>query len=379
MSVRQGSRVASRFLMRGRVVATFLARQAMEFATPEALKEYLKQHPNADKSRHTVKKPEAEKKAPEKTDEKPSSDSPTKHLFQEKEVSALPDVPFQKTTDPEKLFAQTGESHEYQLDWLNHGKGLDKAIGAQVVRGDKGEKPDFSKPGPVIMIGPVKKRARVDEKVQAEYGGDYSRIVDLVRASVAVDSMDQLSNVIDKLKKSGMKLARKPKDRFAKPTEAGYRDLSLNVEYPNGHVGELQLHVKAFLEAKDAGHKYYEKTRTISANAKKEGRTTMTEEETREVEEANNKQRELYDAAWNRALRKEKTAAMRVATATKFYEYDGMPAYWTRGNFPKLVTRKGERVVYDLQKFFREAATLSEREFQDLKHDASVPEAKRGA
>jgi hypothetical protein len=43
--------------MAKRVVARFLG-LAMEHDTPEALKKYLKEHPDADKSKHTVKKQE---------------------------------------------------------------------------------------------------------------------------------------------------------------------------------------------------------------------------------------------------------------------------------------------------------------------------------
>ena len=39
-----------------------LLRMAMEFPTPEALKEYLKEHPGADEAKHTVKKDEGKSK-----------------------------------------------------------------------------------------------------------------------------------------------------------------------------------------------------------------------------------------------------------------------------------------------------------------------------
>ncbi len=39
-----------------RVAARFLG--AKDFSSPEALREYLKEHPKADKSKHKVKKPE---------------------------------------------------------------------------------------------------------------------------------------------------------------------------------------------------------------------------------------------------------------------------------------------------------------------------------
>lgn len=41
-----------------RIVDRFLSRIGMEFDSPEALKKYLHEHPDADKSKHSVKKPE---------------------------------------------------------------------------------------------------------------------------------------------------------------------------------------------------------------------------------------------------------------------------------------------------------------------------------
>ncbi len=47
-------------LIASRVVARYMAKKGMEFDTPEALQKYLKDHPKADKSMHSVKKPEKE-------------------------------------------------------------------------------------------------------------------------------------------------------------------------------------------------------------------------------------------------------------------------------------------------------------------------------
>jgi len=345
-------------------------RTSMEHSSPEAMKEYLHEHPGADKSNHHVRKKDEKSKAKEETSSSPGRKS--KDLFSKEEIDKLPEKAKQPTGDIKKIYEQAHVAHEKQLDMLNRGKGLDKEIGGTVIRGDKGEKVDFDKPGPVILIGPLKKEDRVNEKVTSDYGGDYSQIRDIVRASVAVDSMDQLEDVVSKLKKAGLKLAKKPNDRFAKPTEAGYRDLMMNVEYPNGHIGELQLHLKGVLKAKDAGHKFYEEVRTIEANAKKDGRTTLTDEETKKINEANHKMQGLYQQAWDTATKgpdKTKNAMMRAATTSgvKYYEYQGLPAYWEPKKFPRLVTPKGERVIYELQKFFQEANPISEQDFHSLK------------
>jgi len=334
----------------------------MEFPTPEARKEYLHEHPGADPANHTVKKQDPKSKGEEAS---------PKGLFNPDETKGLPNAASQKTTDPDKLFENAKDAHEHQLKWLNHGQGLEKALGASVIRADKGDKVDFSKVGPIILIGPMKKKERAKEKVDADYGGDWSKLNDVVRASVAVDTYEDLEKTLDKLRKSGLKLARQPKDRFAKPTEAGYRDVLLNVEYPNGHVGELQLHVKSMLKAKDAGHKLYEGVRTIEGNAKKEGRDTLTDKEMAAINEANSKMKALYDDAWKEAnvtpKDRDKNASFRVGSQTKYYVYEDLPAYWEPNKFPKIVNPKEEKTVYDLEKFFREADPIDERKFNELK------------
>lgn len=354
----------------------------MEFPTPEAKKEYLHEHPHADPEKHWVKKPES---GGGKADE-------PKGLFSPDELSGLKAVVQQKEKDPGKLFAQAEKAHEEQLDWLNRGKGLDAAIRGKVVRVDQGDPKkgykdvldtiDYSKAGPLIIIGPMKQQSRSKEKVESDFGGDYSYLGDIVRASVAVDSMDDIGKVLKELRKSGLKLARIPKDRFAKPTDAGYRDLMMNVVFPNGHVGELQLHLKPVLKAKDDGHKFYEDVRSIEAKAKSEGRDTLTEEEQKTVDEANRKMRALYDSAWERATGMKNAMAHRVAARflrasevppkAKVYEYNGLPAYIEHGKFPKLLTVGGkERTIYELQKFYREATPLDRGDFDKLVKDTS--------
>jgi hypothetical protein len=50
-----------------RVAARFQARWAYEFSSPEVLKEYLHDHPQADKTKHTVKSPEHHENKPKKS------------------------------------------------------------------------------------------------------------------------------------------------------------------------------------------------------------------------------------------------------------------------------------------------------------------------
>ncbi len=185
-------------------------------------------------------------------------------------------------------------------------------------------------------------------------------------SSIAVDSMDDIKSTMAALRKAGLKLARKPKDRFANPTDAGYRDLMMSVVYPNGHIGELQLHLKPVLKAKDAGHHFYEQVRTISANAQKEGRTTLTDKEQKIVDEANGKMKKLYDDAWAQAT-SSKTKGARVAAEKKYYDYRDLPVSYERKKFPVVHKANGKvKTLYDLQKFFNEARPITEAEFKEM-------------
>ena len=347
-----------------RIASEYLNQKiSMEFPTPEALKKYLHEHPGADKSLHKVVKT---KKSP--------APAPKKPLFSKEEMEMHPRVR-QNTDDPDKLFKDAGEAHEQQLDWLNRGKGLDKVLGAKVVRGDKGEKsPDaLDNPGVVIMIGPLKTRKRSEEKIKADKDMSWKDIGDLVRSSIAVDSADQIPHVMKKLRDSGLKLARRPKDRFEKPAPGNYRDILMNVTYPNGHVGELQLHLKPLLKAKnEEGHKIYDKIRPITEKAEREGTDTLTKEESRVIEEGMAEMRRIYDTAYEKALRPGKKAAnmnsLKIPTKNvNFYEFDDSPVFWEKNKFPKKVTKSGDAVViYGIYDFLHAATSISKSEFEAL-------------
>lgn len=285
------------------------------------------------------------------------------------EEESLPPKAYQNTKDINKLYESVEQAEELQLDLLNRGTGLDSRIGAKVLYPGEDKTEAMAKPGPVILIGPRKKPGRVIEKVTKEKE-DVDSALDLVRATVAVDSLSDMPRIVDLLREMGIEFARKPKNRFNEPTSVNYRDLMFNIRYPNGHIGELQVNVKALLEAKDIGHPLYERVRKIEATKEKEGNRALTLEEQQTVDTANAAQRALYDEAWRQASGaigggSQKFAMEKTDGPVKYFEYEDKPAVVRRGYLPVIITSSGEEVVvYDQRKFYREATYISETEYK---------------
>lgn len=251
-------------------------------------------------------------------------------LFPADAVSKLPAKANQPVKDEAELYEKSGEALGQLQEWLDKGKGVAAQLGYETM--SKGmEDVDWSKPGGMLFIAPLKGKKRAAEKVASDYGGDWSQLRDVVRCSIAVDTLDDLKGCLGALQKSGLKLAMQPKDRFHKPLPCGYRDLLMNVEFGNGLIGEVQLHVKPMLAAKEEGHQHYEVERTLLAK----GEENWTDEDKAKVEAAHAAQVEIYGNAWKASiggaaeggeLRKAMTAA-----AYDFVDHDGATFRRRRG------------------------------------------------
>ena len=245
-------------------------------------------------------------------DEKGVKKAPAKSEFFDENIMALPKDTQQKNVkSKEDFYKGANEAQNHMLEWLDKGKGIQKEIGAKHF--DVKSKEDFDgmledldkTKGPFLITAPLKGEKRATEKVNSDYNGDWSQLMDGVRATIAIDNFDDIDGVVKTLHKSGMKLAKRPKDRFASPTVAGYRDILLNVEYPNGHIGELQINTKSMIKAKEKdGHKLYEKSRSLMVKAHSEGREEMDDSEIEQAAELYSEMRDLYDSAWHESSNK---------------------------------------------------------------------------
>ena len=116
--------------------------------------------------------------------------------------------------------------------------------------------------GAEVMLAKVKGGERLLEKHTRDNAGNPAEMKDLVRGSLIVKNLDEVGPALAEIEKH-FKVAR-VKDRFAKPTNAGYSDLLINVNLPGGIQGEVQIHIPQMLAAKnDLGHALYEIERKL--------------------------------------------------------------------------------------------------------------------
>ena len=91
----------------------------------------------------------------------------------------------------------------------------------------------------------LKPRARCAAKAATRYGGKVSRVFDVVRGSLIVETESQVLDVYEKLSKLNIV---RLKNRFAKPLYTGYRDLLLTIAVPvdeGDHLCELCIQLDA--------------------------------------------------------------------------------------------------------------------------------------
>ena len=206
--------------------------------------------------------------------------------------------------DEEQLFQKSGEALAHLKSWLDEGDGICDKLGHETMTKapEDLQEEDWNEPGGMLFIAPLKGKTRARQKVHDDYKGDWSQLLDVVRSTIAVDRLDELHGLVEKLKEGGMELSKLPKDRFTKPTREGYRDILLNITFPNGVIGELQLHVKDILAVKEEGHHHYEITRTLKGQYDKKPVEEWPDADQETFWAAVNVQKKIYRGAWKKVV-----------------------------------------------------------------------------
>jgi hypothetical protein len=229
----------------------------------------------------------------------PGADGKTAELFSPEELKGLP----VKAKQPVSTWAELQTEGAKALKEFTGKLGeVAKQMGLEM-----GKKPDdmtdddWSNDKGYVFIGSLKGEKRAKEKVEGQYGGDWSKLLDIVRATISVPTMGDVGKAVSDLKAQGITLAQQPKDRFSKPTKEGYRDLMMIVKLPTGMVAELQIHVKAMTLAKTAGHHPFETTRTLEGKYDEdEPSDKWSDKDHKDWHEALGSQKKIYGDAWDK-------------------------------------------------------------------------------
>jgi hypothetical protein len=172
--------------------------------------------------------------------------------------------------------------HELRADLA----AFQRAVGARQVEGAVAIQQGLASSGTFIAVGPIKSMHRAVEKAVSKFSGDIGQVRDMVRATIAVEHISDVPGALKALAAVGIKPVGPMENRFDTPTDLGYRDIKFNVRFPGSNViGEIQVHTKAMLAAKEGlGHAYYEEARTIAGLRRTEQRTYTPAEKTRLTE-----------------------------------------------------------------------------------------------
>ena len=159
------------------------------------------------------------------------------------------------------LYARAREAEPEFVDLLNS---LAKDTGGEAAYTPK----EYAEPGTTL-----KTRESTERKVAQEYGGDYSRISDVVRGTVMHDTVKDARHALAEFIDANSDSILEVRDRFVTPLNGGYRDLMVKMRLSNGHVAEVQFNARRMLDAKNGpGHKLYESMRSLTGKAVEAGR-----------------------------------------------------------------------------------------------------------
>lgn len=162
---------------------------------------------------------------------------------------------------------------------------------------------DIGSPHEPLIPKTLKGVERASEKAVADYGGDVSKVKDLVRATVVVDNVEQAQHAVaEAVKKFGTptKLRNGFDPKF--DSADGYRDINMNFDV-GGQTVELQVNLPEMLKAKETGHKLYEERRTLDAKADRSAA------EDARMAHLDSQMSKAYAAAWNEALSRSNSAS----------------------------------------------------------------------
>lgn len=115
----------------------------------------------------------------------------------------------------------------------------------------------------VMMRQTLKGRERALQKTVEDNKGDAGKLLDVFGGTLVMPDNVDFSQVVSAVKESGMEMVR-IKNGYKAHDPYGYADIKLNVQMPNGFIGEIILIEEHMMRMKEGpGHKIYEVGRNL--------------------------------------------------------------------------------------------------------------------
>lgn len=180
------------------------------------------------------------------------------------------------------------------------------------------EKPDFDQGiksladelGATAKLADLKGAERSVDKVMGDYGGDPTKIKDLVRATIVADTPEIAQRAVAEILKRYDVLPtgqRNLLDGGDASSLNGYRDAKFNVNL-NGHTAEIQVNLPAMLAAKKVAHPLYAEAEKLKRQWEQK---EMPPKVAAKISALREQQRKIYAGAWTEA-----TKALKAASET---------------------------------------------------------------
>lgn len=120
----------------------------------------------------------------------------------------------------------------------------------------------------VEMRPGLKSRERAEEKRVNDYGGDATKVSDVIGGTLILPAGGSCASALEALKKAGADIVRVKKFNFGR---SGYKDVKATLRFGNGGIGEVIIVTKFMFDAKmmRGGHVVYEAQRLLEKYANK--------------------------------------------------------------------------------------------------------------
>ncbi|MFC5600973.1 hypothetical protein [Deinococcus cellulosilyticus] len=145
----------------------------------------------------------------------------------------------------------------------------------------------------------LKSEERIQRKLDMEYQGDFTRVVDISGSRIIYKTLNKLYKGLAYMLEAPELQGRivRFKDRFAHPAPSGYRDILMNLKMSNGAIVEMRLEIEAFNKAAKEEHNYYKESEMLLYQLEIEHRAP-TFDEAKRLRWLSAKAKEIYAEAW---------------------------------------------------------------------------------